>query len=512
MLPNKLAFVDIETTGTRSSYDRIIEIGILRVEDNKLVRSYQTLINPQVYLPKEITMITGITQQDIDHAPTFRSVKDEILEMIQECTFVAHNVRFDYAFLKHEFLRENIPYTSKHFCTVRLSRMLFPQWPRHNLDTLMKECNISCQNRHRAYDDAQVLFDFYQQLVQTLPLEKLEKALAKTMRTPSLPLHLPIEEIEKLPEKPGVYIFYGSENSEKSDMSENQNNRQSDRLNIRKSESSEFSEIKKGKIKGTVPLYIGKSVNIRNRVLSHFSSDINSPTEMQIAQQIKRIETIPTAGELGALLLESQLIKDLLPIYNKKSRIKRELIGLKKRTNQQGYDECYLESISIITPDNASEYLGFYRSRKQAKAALADIAKTYLLCEKLLGLEKTDTACFAYRLNRCSGACIGREKAVVHNLKLVTAFSENKILPWPFEGAIIIQESYGVSDTFGLLGEKEYFIIDKWCYLGTVHEDNEGNLNEKQLPAVVFDLDIYKILRQYLKNPANRKKIKLFRT
>jgi len=475
MLPTKLAFVDIETTGTRSSYDRIIEVGILRVEDNTLVKSYQTLINPQAYLPKEITMLTGITQHDIDHAPTFRSVKDEIWEMIQECTFVAHNVRFDYAFLKHEFLRENITYTSKHFCTVRLSRMLFPTWPRHNLDTLMKECNISCQNRHRAYDDAQVLFEFYQQLVQTMPVEKLEKALAKTMKKPSLPLHLPIEEIEKLPEKAGVYIFYGSENSE-------------------------------------IPLYIGKSVNIRSRVLSHFSSDINSPTEMQIAQQIKRIETIPTAGELGALLLESQLIKDLLPIYNKKSRIKRELIGLKKRTNQQGYDECYLESISIITPDNASEYLGFYRSRKQAKAALADIAKTHMLCEKLLGLEKTNSSCFAYRLNRCGGACIGREKAVVHNLKLITAFSENKILPWPFEGAIIIQESDGVNDAFGLLGKKEYFIIDKWCYLGTVHEDTEGNLNEKQLPEIVFDLDIYKILRQYLKNPANKKKIKLFRT
>src|ERR1700691_2693001 len=113
MLPSKLAFVDIETTGTRSSYDRIIEIGILRVENNKFVKSFQSLINPQSYLPKEITMLTGITQQDIENAPTFRSVKDEILEILNDCTFVAHNVRFDYAFLKHEFLRERITYNSK---------------------------------------------------------------------------------------------------------------------------------------------------------------------------------------------------------------------------------------------------------------------------------------------------------------------------------------------------------------------------------------------------------------
>lgn len=471
MLPTKLAFVDIETTGTRSSYDRIIEIGVLRVENNKLVRSFKSLINPQAYLPKEITMLTGITQQDIENAPTFRSIKDEIVDVLEDCTFVAHNVRFDYAFLKHELMRERINFSSKHFCTVRLSRILFPTWQRHNLDTLIKECNISCKNRHRAYDDAQVLFEFYQQIVKTFPTEKLEKALAKTMKKPSLPINLPMEELDKLPEKPGVYIFYGNETD--------------------------------------VPLYVGKSVNIRNRVLSHFSSDIASSTEMHIAQQIKRIETHLTAGELGALLLESKLIKELLPIYNKKSRIKHELIAVKKRTNDKGYDECYLEPISKISPDNLQDFLGFYRSRKQAKATLADIAKNHMLCEKLLGLEKTNGACFAYRLSRCNGACIGLEKPINHNLKLQTAFSENKILPWPFTSAILIQELDGVNNEFGTLGTCDYFIIKNWCFLGTVTVDNEGNLNNKELGQVIFDLDIYKILRQFLKNPANKKKIKV---
>ena len=495
MLPSKIAFVDIETTGTRSTYDRIIEIGILRVENNELTKTFRTLINPQSYIPKEITMLTGIAQQDIENAPTFRKVKDNILDILDECTFVAHNVRFDYAFLKNEFLRENVSYSSRHFCTVRLSRLLFPQWKRHNLDSVITECHIDCINRHRAFDDAKVLYDYYLHLIQNIPLEKLEAAINKTMKKPSLPINLPFEELEKLPEKPGVYIFYGNK-MEISPTPKNSKKRAPD--------SAAALDY--------VPLYIGKSINIRTRVLSHFSSDIASPTEMQIAQQVKRIETIPTAGELGALLLESKLIKELLPIYNKKSRIKHELIAIKKRANAQGYDECYLEPIRVIDPDKLQDFLGFYRSRQQAKATLADISKSHNLCEKMLGLEKTGGSCFGYRLHRCKGACIGKEKAIIHNLRLQTAFVENKILPWPFEGAILIKECDGVQDTFGYFGKSEYFLIDNWCYLGTVTMDNDGNLNDKRINTIIFDLDIYKILRQFLKNPRNEKKITRFET
>jgi DNA polymerase-3 subunit epsilon len=327
-----------------------------------------------------------------------------------------------------------------------------------------------------------------------MPADKLEEALGKTMKKPSLPVNLPIEEIEKLPEKPGVYIFYG----EQSNISK-----------VSKANDENHDIHSTPDIFKQIPLYVGKSINIRNRVLSHFSSDIASATEMHIAQQVKRIETLITVGELGALLLESQLIKELLPIYNKKSRIKHELIAVKKRQNKQGYDECYLEPITKISADDLQDFFGFFRSRKQAKATLADLAKQHMLCEKLLGLEKTSAGCFAYRLNRCNGACIGKEKPIIYNLKLQMAFSENKILPWPFEGAIRIREEDGVYDAFGLQGKSEYFIIDNWCYLGTVTEDQEGNVNSKTLNEVNFDLDIYKILRQFLKNPANQKKIKV---
>ena len=488
MLPTKLAFVDIETTGMRSTYDRIIEIGILRVEDNKLVKTFQSLINPQTYLPKEITGLTGIRPEQLENAPTFRSIKDEIMETLADCTFVAHNVRFDYAFLKHELLRENVTFSAKHFCTVRLSRLLFPQWPRHNLDSLMEQCNIQCESRHRAFDDARVLYDFYNHLQQNLTQEQLEAALAKTMKKPSLPVKLPIEDLDKLPEKPGVYIFYGKEEA-----------------------TDPANEKTKFQTKNVIPLYVGKSINIRNRVLSHFSNDIASPTEMKISQQIESIETITTAGELGALFLESQMIKELLPIYNKRSRIKHELIALRAKPNKQGYQECYLEPITTITPESLETFVGFFRSRKQAKAFLADIAKNYSLCEKLLGLEKTSAACFAHRLKRCHGACVNAERPEVYNLRFTVSLESIRIHSWPYNGPITIEENEIAADENGTYGKKEYFIIDNWCYIGNVTVDAEGNMKDNLEQSVTFDLDMYKILRQFFKNPMSRKKIQVTR-
>lgn len=478
-LPDKIAFVDIETTGMRSSYDRIIEIGILRVEDNELVQTFKSLINPQTYIPKEITSLTGITSHQLENAPTFRAVKDEIIEILADCTFVAHNVRFDYGFIKHELMREHVTYNAKHFCTVRLSRLLYPHWERHNLDAVIKECNLQCESRHRAFDDAKVLYEFYNHIQKTFPHARFVEAVAKTMKKPSLPIKLPMKELEKLPDKPGVYIFYGNTPNEnpKSDPSANE-------LNSKH-----------------VPLYIGKSINIRNRVLSHFSSDIASPTEMKISQQIESIETITTAGELGALFLESRLIKEMLPLYNKRSRIKHELIAIKSQLNQLGYKECYLEPITVISPNNLENFLGFFRSRRQAKAFLADKAKEHRLCEKYLGLEKTSTGCFAYRLGRCKGACVKNEKSEIYNLRLETAMLGTKILPWPFTGSIIIEEE-------GIDGKKEYFVIDNWCYVGNVSVDAEGNMKDDRIQDVTFDLDMYKILRQFIRNQSNKKKIR----
>ncbi len=437
-LPKKLCFVDVETTGMRPNFDRVIEVGILRVEDNKLVQTYQTLINPGSYLPPEIADMTGISQLQLESAPSFYEIRKDLLEILADCIFVAHNVRFDYSFLKQEFKRYETNFSPKHFCTVKLSRALFPKYKHHNLDALIERFNFECVNRHRAFDDAQILWNFYQNIQTQFSLEKISETLDKVLKKPSLPIKLKHQDLEALPETPGVYIFYGSSGA---------------------------------------PLYVGKSINIKERVLSHFSSDLVSPKEMKISQQIESIETIETQGELGALLKESELVKKLLPLYNRQLRLKKELIILKAELDKSGYKKIVLDTTKNIETEQLGDILGIFRSKSQAKEFLVKVCKEHTLCEKLLGLENTKGACFGLRLSRCKGACVGQENSLKYNLRFLEAFMDSKIKSWPFDGPIIIKEG------------KQVFTVDNWCCNGAP-----------------FDLDTYKILRSYLRSPKNLKK------
>lgn len=462
MLPSKIAFVDIETTGLNLNYDRIIEIGVLRVENNQLVKTYQTLINPGCYISPMISQMTGITKESLENAPMFSEIKEQLQEILEDCTFVAHNVRFDYGFIRNEFKRFGIPYTSKHFCTVKLSRYLFPHLPKHNLDSIIQRFNIPVKNRHRAFDDAQVLWEFIKILQFQIQPEKLKEAIDLILKKPSIPSNIPIKAIEDLPEQPGVYLFYGSEG---------------------------------------VPLYIGKSINIRERVLSHFASDHSSSKEMNIAQQIRYIETIPTTGELGALIKESYLVKKLQPFYNRQLRLKKNITIIKNKTNQDGYYEAVISTIDKITADEASSILGIFRSVKQAKECLVSLVKKHELCEKLLNLEKTKNSCFAYKLSICKGACLKYEDPLFYNLRFTNAFSQNKIKTWPFNTPIIVTEKNDLEETI------ESFLIDKWCLLGTISSD-EDITSSHLTQEYNFDLDTYKIIHSFIYNPKNLRKIK----
>ncbi len=476
-LPQKLAFVDIETTGGRSSYDRIIEIGIVRVENDTITDTFTSLINPGTYIPSEIKQLTGITEKDVATAPSFYEVADRVIEILKDTVFVAHNVRFDYGFLKSEFKRLERSFSQKHFCTVRLSRALFPHERHHNLDSLISRMNYTIEKRHRAFDDAKVLFHFYQKVKNEIPPPQFEAAMQLVLKKPYLPVKLSEKILESLPEQPGVYIFYGS-------LPEAV---QLDSLSSTQSQ--------------TLPLYIGKSINIKERVLSHFSGDIHSPLEMKIAQQVESIETIPTAGELGALFLESQLVKKRLPLLNRQLRLKKELTALKKSLTKEGYATVILEVLHSPPVEELDNFIGFFRSKKQAKDFLSYINKEHSLCEKLLGLEKTPTSCFGYRLERCKGACVGKEIPISYNMRFAAAFADSKIRSWPFKGPIVIEEKNELED------KTEFFLVDRWCLLGTVSTDSLGSIKETRW-EYEFDLDTYKILSRFLRNPKNAQRIK----
>lgn len=460
MYPTKLSFVDIETTGTNITHGRIIEIGILRIENNRLIKKYHSLINPQIRIDPFIEKLTGITQHVLDSAPLFEDIHEEIMELLADSVFVAHSVRFDYGFIRNEFKRLGKKFFLRQLCTVKLARLLYPGIKKYTLDSIIENFGIECRNRHRAIDDANVIYYFYRKSQKEIKKEIFSKAINTAMKRSSIPLGISEKELDSLPENCGVYVFYGQEDA---------------------------------------PIYIGKSLNIRDRVLSHFASDHLSVKEMKIAKELKRIDVKETVGELSARLLESALVKKYLPIYNRQLRNVHKMIALKKIINKDGYNSVEIIGLDTVDINNIKDIIGVFRSKKQIKNCFFSLAQKYNLCYKLLGLEKTDKYCFAYHLNRCFGACKGLEKKIKYNLRFDEAFYNLKIRSWPFTGPIVIKEK----------GDKEEsHLIDKWCYLGKINSRlTKLNSNRKY----IFDYDVYKIINKYLGKKDNLKNITTIR-
>jgi len=428
---------------------------VLKIPES-VARQYTLVIFHQ-----EIQGFTGISPHQLESAPAFRQIAAEVIDLLKDCMFVAHNVRFDYGFIKNEFKRIGVDFQTKQCCTVRLSRALYPEMGRHSLDHLINYFGFTCENRHRALDDAQILWEFLQVVQKDFPAADLDGVFKMVSKRPSLPLKISHDDLDALPEAPGVYIFYGE-----------------DRM----------------------PLYIGKSINIKDRVMSHFSSDHSSTTEMKIAQQIESIETIPTAGELGALFKEASLIKKMQPLYNRQLRRAQKLVALKFNKDNE-YETVDLETIDIITPDEINSIAGIFRSKRQAKDFLSTVAKENNLCEKLLGLENLSGSCFAYHLGKCSGACVQKELPIKYNMRFVSAFLKTRIKPWPFKKPIIIEEQNEINE------KAEAHIVDRWCYLGTLSEADDISSLENNL---IFDLDTYRILERFLRSQKNVNRIKTF--
>lgn len=280
-----MLFIDLETTGATATVDRITEIGIVELTDQGETR-YSQLVNPQTRIPENIQRLTGIRQEMVEDAPTFEEIAQTLLARLDGRLFVAHNARFDYGFVKNEFRRIGIDFRATVLCTVKLSRALYPQEPRHNLDTLIERHGLVASGRHRALADADLICQFWKKLSASIEPSVLRQTVAMLTARPSLPSHLDPDLVDQLPTSHGVYIFYGENDS---------------------------------------PLYVGKSNNLRKRVLSHFSGDHARGKDMSLSLQVRRIDWIETAGEIAALLKESELVKKLLPSHNMRLRRNKEL-------------------------------------------------------------------------------------------------------------------------------------------------------------------------------------------
>ena len=342
-----LAFVDLETTGATASQDRITEIGIILVDEHG-VEEWSSLVNPETRISGFIESLTGINNEMVSDAPRFCDLASRVYKMLEGRIFVAHNARFDYAFLKQSFLREGIDFSAKTLCTVKLSRRLYPGHPKHNLDALIERHGLQVSGRHRALADAQLIHQFWEKIQATIPQETIQSAVKALLGRPSTPTHIDLTMIDGLPESPGVYLFYGEND---------------------------------------LPLYVGKSVNIRQRVRSHFTADVTSAKEMSLSQQVRRIEHIRTGGEIGALLKEAALVKKLQPTHNRQLRRNNELcsIQLKEATEGLQVHVAYANDLDFATTSNL---YGLFKSKREALKALTEIAEDHSLCKAVIGLEK----------------------------------------------------------------------------------------------------------------------------
>jgi DNA polymerase-3 subunit epsilon len=443
-----LAFVDLETTGATATSDRITEIGIVEVDADGAVREWQQLVNPGTRIPPFIEQLTGISNEMVAAAPPFADIAAETMKRLEGRLFIAHNARFDYGFLKNEFKRLGITFRASVLCTVKLSRTLFPEHRRHNLDSLIERHELRADARHRALADAQLIFQFWQKIHADRSIEAIEAALQAQNAHPSLPPHLDASILDDLPEGPGVYLFY-AEND--------------------------------------LPLYIGKAKDIRQRVLSHFAGDHSSAKEMAIAQQVRRIDWIETAGEIGALLKESALVKKLQPTHNRLLRKNDETCTWMLIDEGEGWLRPQLVLAADLAFDIRTACYGLFKTTKEANNVLRTLAESHNLCDILLGLEKAKPGkpCFGHQLKRCKGACVGKEPLAKHTMRLMTALTGIKLVSWPFPGPALIREG------------DEAHLIEGWRYLGTARSDDELHaLLDNPRPA--FDRDAYKLLAKYV--------------
>jgi len=444
-----VAFVDLETTGTRAADDRITEIGIVRVDcaagEPPRVEEWSTLVDPEVPIPPAIQALTGITDAMVRGAPTFPAIAGEVERRLAGCVLAAHNARFDHGFLKHAFARLGRTFGAKVLCTVRLSRRLFPDERGHGLDAVIARHALDVAGRHRALGDARALWQFAQALYRTVERERIDDAVRRILRIPSLPPQLAPDALDAIPESPGVYLFYG--------------------LN-------------------ELPLYIGKSLDLRARVAAHFSADWARETDLRLSQEIRRIEVETTAGELGALLREATLVKARMPAHNHALRRKAEAGVM--RIGDDG-SPAYLEAAAIAPADLDGAY-GPFTAKRSMREALRAAAAAHGLCWSRLGLERRAGPCFARQLQRCRGACVGAERAEEHDARLREALGPIAIPPWPFPGPALIREAAPDG------ARTDVHAVHHWQWLGSARDDGElaDLLAAPARPA--FDLDVTRLL------------------
>jgi len=363
--------IDIETTGG-SHGNRITEIAAVKTDGLRILDSYETLVNPEIFIPKSITLLTGITNAMVQRAPLFEDIADDLVAFLDNTVFVAHNVTFDYGIVKNHFEDLGYTFNKKKLCTVRLARTVLPGYASYSLGKLCTDLGIENHSRHRAMGDAKATVELFHHIITQDKDDFIFLSLNQLSGEASLPPNLPKEEFEKLPETAGVYYLLGED------------------LKI---------------------LYVGKAKEIKKRISTHFTE--SSRKKAELLRKIYHVSYQETGNELVALLLESDEIKKHYPPYNK---------AQKHKSND--YHVCYYEGqdgvlrVDVFLQKFAKNSIQSFSSMVMAKDHLYKLVENTKLCPKYTGLERTKETCY---LGSACALCSGTETMEEYNQKVMAA-------------------------------------------------------------------------------------------
>jgi DNA polymerase-3 subunit epsilon len=431
------AIIDIETCGGKFNYQkgRITEICIIVHDGLVVVDKFTTLINPECYISPYYTGITNITNDMVRDAPKFHEVAKKIIEMTENCVFVAHNVGFDYNFVKEEFASLGYKYQRETLCTVRLSRKLIPGRISYSLGHLCASLGIEIFGRHRAEGDAVAttqLFDLLIQLKNQNPLFKNKGVVElMTRRVDNIKKYI----LDKLPESCGVYYF----------------------LN------------KDGEI-----IYIGKSVNMFTRAQSHFGTEERKGKKM--LNDLYNVDFIETGSELVALLLEAEEIKKHKPLYNRKSKADVFTHSIDWFKNKEG-----IIHFKIVPYNEAENSLVAFTNYASTRERLESWIDEIVLCLQYCSLTSEGSFCFNHQIKKCNGICAGEEDAEEYNKRAQQ---------------IIDQYSFHHSD-FAIIEkgrkpeENALILIENGHYVGFGYFDSYDNFSSREEIAGLVKRSLY---------------------
>ena len=339
------AIVDIETTGGYASANGITEIAVYVHDGEKVIRHFETLVNPNQNIPRYITALTGIDNFMVADAPAFDEVAKEIFELLNDKIFVAHNVNFDYSFVKHHLKAAGFELKAKKLCTVRLSRKVFPGFPSYSLGNLCRSLQLPIDNRHRAGGDAKATVKLLEHCMAHDTELHIQQMLKKSSAEQWLPMQLNKQDIMQLPSSPGIYYFLDA----------------------------------KDKV-----VYVGKAINIRKRVSSHFTHNDADRKRQNFLRTICKVKFTTCASELEAIVLESAEIKRLWPKYNVSQKQPQQKFALYMFEDNKGYLRLAIDKKKKNFPSLYS-----FNWLHEGLVMLKKMIEEFELHEKLCFIDKT---------------------------------------------------------------------------------------------------------------------------